>query len=130
MYRSARRSPVPVIEPPDVVSMPDRSGMLPSLDAVRRKVREIDDEYVDAVLQLITKCALSLTGASGAALEFLTDDEMICRARAGDTAPLLGAPVDIKQGLSGECVRSGHLVSCEDTGTIRVSIRKSVTLWA
>ena len=98
MYRSAGRLAVPVTEAPDVVSIPDRSGMLYSLEAVRSKVREIDDEYVDAVLQLITKCALSLTGASGAALALFTDDKMICRARAGETAPLLGAPVDIKQG--------------------------------
>src|SRR5208282_4100062 len=63
----------------------------------------------------ITERALSLTGASGAALAFLTDDQMICRARAGEPAPPLGAPVDVQRGLSGECVRSGHLVFCEDT---------------
>src|ERR1700688_2261924 len=84
------------------------------VEAVRREVREIVDD-VDAVLSLITERALSLTGASGAALAFLTDDRMICRARAGDPVPSLGAPVDAKQGLSGECVRSGRLVSCEDT---------------
>jgi putative methionine-R-sulfoxide reductase with GAF domain len=115
MYRSTRRLAVPVVEPPDVVSMPDRSGMLSSLEAVRREVREIGDEYIDAVLQLITECALSLTAATGAALAFLADDKMICRARAGQPAPPLGAPVDVRRGLSGECVRSGRLVSCEDT---------------
>jgi hypothetical protein len=115
MYRSTRRSPVPVIELPDVVPMPNRSAMPSSLEAVRREVREIGDEYVDAVLHLITECALSLTGASSAALAFLTDGKMICRARAGEPAPSLGAPVDEKQGLSGECARSGLLVSCEDT---------------
>jgi len=115
MYRSTRRSPAPVIEHPDVVPMPDRSGMLSSLEALRREIREIGDEYVDAVLQLITERAVSLTGASGAALAFLTDDQMICRARAGEPVPPLGAPVDVQQGLSGECVRSGLLVSCEDT---------------
>ena len=114
MFRSARRLPVPVIEPPDVVPMPDRSGMLSSLEAVRREIREIGGEDVDAVLQLITESALSLTGASGAALAFLTDDNMICRARAGEPAPPLGAPVDIQQGLSGECVRTGLLVWCQD----------------
>jgi len=114
MYRSTRRLPVPVIEPRDVVPMPDRSGMLSSLEAVRREIREIGDEDVDAVLQRITESALSLTGASGAALAFLTDDKMICRARAGEPAPPLGAPVDVQEGLSGECVRSGLLVSCED----------------
>jgi len=114
MYRSARRSPVPAIEPRDVVPMPDRRGMLSSLEAVRREIREIGDEYRDAVLQRIAESALSLTGASGAALAFLTDDEMICRARAGEPAPPLGAPVDVQQGLSGECVRTGLLVRCQD----------------
>jgi hypothetical protein len=106
--------PVPVSEAPSVVPISDGSGTLSSVEAVRREVREIGDD-VEAVLQLITERALSLTGASGAALAFLTDDKMICRARAGEPAPPLGAPVDVKQGLSGECVRSALLVSCEDT---------------
>jgi hypothetical protein len=81
------------------------------LEAVRLEVGQIGD---DEVLQLVTECALSLTGATGAALAFLTDDKMICRAQAGAPAPPLGAPVDTRQGLSGECVRTGLLVSCED----------------
>lgn len=94
--------------------MPDPGGVLSSLEAVRREIREMGEEDVDAVLQLITESALSLTGASGAALAFLTDDEMICRARAGESAPPLRAPVDLQQGLSGECVRTGLLVRCQD----------------
>jgi hypothetical protein len=97
-----------------VVPISDGSEPLSSVERVRREVREIGDD-VGAVLQLITERALSLTKASGAALAFLTDDRMICRARAGEPAPPLGAPVDAKLGLSGECVRSGLLVSCEDT---------------
>jgi hypothetical protein len=83
------------------------------LEGVRREILEIGEDF-DAVLQLITERALSLTGASGAALAFLTDGEMMCRARAGEPAPPLGSAVDIKQGLSGECVRSGLSVWCED----------------
>jgi hypothetical protein len=98
-----------------VVPISDGSETLSSLAAIGRRVREIGDD-VDEVLSLITERVLSLTGASGAALAFLTDDTMICRARAGEPAPSLGAPVDAKQGLSGECVRSGRLVSCEDAG--------------
>jgi GAF domain/Sel1 repeat/PilZ domain len=94
-----------------VVPISDGSEPLSSVETVRR---EVGDD-VGAVLHLITERALSLTGASGAALAFLTDDRMICRARAGEPAPPLGAPVDAKHGLSGECVRSGLLVSCEDT---------------
>jgi hypothetical protein len=97
-----------------VVPISDGSETVSLVEAVRREVREIGDDF-DAVLHLITERALSLTGAGGAALAFLTDDRMICRARAGEPAPPLGAPVDAKHGLSGECVRSGLLVSCEDT---------------
>jgi hypothetical protein len=97
-----------------VIPISDGSELLSSLKTVRREVREIGDD-VGAVLRLITERALSLTGASGAALAFLTDDRMICRARAGGPAPPLGAPVDAKHGLSGECVRTGLLVSCQDT---------------
>jgi hypothetical protein len=97
-----------------VIPISDGSEPLSAVKTVRREVREIGDD-VGAVLHLITERALSLTGASGAALAFLTDDRMICRARAGGPAPPLGAPVDAKHGLSGECVRTGLLVFCEDT---------------
>ena len=101
-------------KPRPAVPMPDRSGLLSAVEAVRREIHEIADD-VDAVLQLVTERALTLTGASGAALAFLTEDKMICRARAGEPAPPLGTPVNVKEGLSGECVRSDLLVSCEDT---------------
>jgi hypothetical protein len=106
--------PAPVTKTPNVVPMPDQSEALSSVEAVRREVGAIGDD-VDAVLRLITERALNLTEASGAALAFLTNGQMICRARTGKPAPPLGAPVDVKRGLSGECVRSGLLVSCEVT---------------
>jgi putative methionine-R-sulfoxide reductase with GAF domain len=111
-------SPAVPAEPPAIlepsVPAPDLSGMLSAVDAVRREVLAAGDD-LDAVLQLITERALSLTGASGAAVAFLTDGKMICRAHAGEPAPPLGAPVDVTQGVSGECVRSGRMVACEDT---------------
>jgi hypothetical protein len=104
----------PPAKPHPAVPIPDRSGLLSGVEAVRREIHEIGDD-VDAVLQLVTERALTLTGASGAALAFLTEGTMICRARAGEPAPPLGTPVNVKEGLSGECVRSDLLVSCEDT---------------
>lgn len=103
----------PIARVANVVSMPGRSGTLSSVEAVRREVREMGDD-VEAVLRLITERALNLTGATGAALAFLTGEKIICRARTGEPAPPLGAPVDITHGLSGECARTGLLVSCED----------------
>jgi hypothetical protein len=88
--------------------------MLSAVEAVRREIRGAGNDF-EAALQLITERALSLTGASGAALALLTDSRMVCRASAGEPALLLGTPVDSKQGLSGECVRNGCMVTCEDT---------------
>ena len=104
----------PPAKPHPAVPIPDRSGLLSGVEAVRREIHEIGDD-VDAVLQLVTERAVTLTGATGAALAFLTEGKMICRARAGEPAPPLGTPVNVKEGLSGECVRSDLLVSCEDT---------------
>ena len=85
------------------------------LELVRGEVRQLGDN-TPAILQLITEHALDLTEANGAALAFQTAGEMFCRGRAGELAPPLGVPVDVKHGLTGECIRSGLFVSCEDTG--------------
>ena len=100
---------------------PKRAQLLSDLDDVRREVREIrtrdmatGEDNTDAICQLIAERALSLTHASGSALALLTDGRMVCRRRAGDPAPPLGSEVDVREGLSGECVRSGQRVLCED----------------
>lgn len=108
--------PVPVPNAQALSPVPDLSGMLSAVDAVRRESRALGGNF-EAVLQLVTERALSLTGASGAALAFATEGELICRARAGEPAPLRGARVDTRHGLTGECVRRGQLISCEDTET-------------
>jgi hypothetical protein len=121
--------PVPVLtsgpksaeESQPIFAMPPHGEALSALESVRQEVRELGID-VDSALPLITQRAQNLTGASGAALAFLTrlstrpsnDDPMVCRARFGDPTPPLGSVVEIKHGLSGECVRSGQLVSCED----------------
>src|SRR6266478_4772564 len=107
--------PAPVAKARSVVPISNGNGTPSWLAAVQQEVGKIGDN-VDAVFQLLTERALTLTGATGAALAFLSEGKMICRARAGRPAPALGALVDVKHGLSGECVRSDLLVSCEDTG--------------
>ena len=97
----------------NVIPINQASDDRAALDALRLEVRNLGD-HVDAVLQLITRQAIHLTRASGAALALLTDAKMICRAEAGMPAPPIGTPVDVTQGLSGECVRNGIVVSCED----------------
>lgn len=103
----------PVLQP--AAPVPERSGMLSAVEAVRREVTAAAD--FNAALQLITERAVSLTGASGAALAFLTNDKMICRASYGEPALPLGTAVDVKQGVTGECIRNGRMVACEDVET-------------
>jgi len=114
-----RKSPVePEAVVPSVVPspVPDLTGMLAAIEAVRREVRALGDD-LDGAFRLITERALSLTGGSGAALAFLSGDRMTCRAQAGEPAPHIGAAVDVKQGVSGECVRTGRMIKCDDTET-------------
>ena len=93
----------PIDESPNIISISHGSGMASSVEtspthsapslqveAIRAEVAEVAGD-VGAVFQLIAERALSLTGASGAALAFLTptspaDEKMICRAKAGDPA--------------------------------------------
>jgi hypothetical protein len=103
---------------PRVSAISHGIAMLASLEDVRRQVTQTGDNF-DAALQLITDRALGLTGASGAALAFLiggeAEEKMVCRALAGRPTPPLGAPVDAEHGITGECIRSGQLVLCENT---------------
>jgi hypothetical protein len=68
----------------------------------------------DAALDLIVQRARSLTRADGAAVVLGDSRWMTCRATSG-TAPPVGADLRPESGLSGECVRTGVTVRCEDT---------------
>jgi putative methionine-R-sulfoxide reductase with GAF domain len=73
---------------------------------------------LEPALHLIAQRALTLTWASGAAIALsnsLPPSEMICRARAGTESPEIGARLDASSGLSGECIRSGKAIVCDDT---------------
>jgi TonB family protein len=73
------------------------------------------DHRLDAILGTITDAAQQLTGASGAALAMWKDGAMVCRARSGDTAPVLGARLSAETGICGECLRCGKIQLCTDT---------------
>jgi diguanylate cyclase len=40
---------------------------------------------------------------------------MLCRARTGLTAPPLGSVIDVDSGFTGECVRTGKALRCDDS---------------
>ena len=71
---------------------------------------------LDAALQLLADRAQYITGASGAAIALRrsANNDMLCRARVGSNAPELGALLSMEYGLSGESVRTGQLLLCDD----------------
>jgi len=95
----------------------DYSAVLSALVAVKREV-ETTGADVERALQLLAERALSLTHATGAALAITREpgsNDMVCIARAGSDAPGLGARLQVGSGFSGECVRTGKVLRCDDT---------------
>jgi putative methionine-R-sulfoxide reductase with GAF domain len=69
---------------------------------------------LEPAISAITDRAQHLTGATGAAIALRTGDEIVCRARAGRTAPDLGVRLQTDAGISAEAVRSGEIMLCHD----------------
>ena len=119
---------------PEVVSISDHSRM-PSL-AMRTQLRVANGAHpvsgfrafsatdemeihpaeldLEPAISAITERAQHLTGATGAAIALRAGDEIVCRARAGRTAPDLGVRLQTDAGISAEAVRSGEIMLCHD----------------
>jgi len=69
---------------------------------------------LEPAISAITERAQHLTGATGAAIALKAGDEIVCRARAGRTAPDLGVRLQTDAGISAEAVRSGEIMLCHD----------------
>src|SRR5580698_5099116 len=92
----------------------DYTSVLAALAAVRREVEALGPD-LDAALHLIARRAQAFTHSTAAAIGLTEDADMICRATAGPNAPPVGARLRIGSGFSGECVRSGVLLRCDDS---------------
>jgi hypothetical protein len=119
---------------------PNYTDILSAASAVQKEAELLGSD-LDAVLALVTSRCQSLLRASGAAVamekqkEQRSDSEieeqeceeqqsekndartMICRASSGPSAPPVGVTLYVDSGFSGECVRSGKLLHCDDTET-------------
>ena len=86
-----------------VSSSPNRpagdSGLLPEDPAWQEMVEE----------------ARRLTGASAAALALGQQDEMVCRATTGASAPALGTHLNLDSWLSGACAKTKTFQRCDDS---------------
>ncbi len=99
-------------------AVPEYAAVLTALAAIERKI-EAGGADLEASLQLIVERGLTFTGATGAAIALAQVSEMICVASAGPHAPGIGIQLNVGSGFSGECVRSGTLLRCDDSETDR-----------
>jgi len=94
------------------------TDILTAASAVQREAESLGAD-LEAVLSLIASRSQSLLRASGAAIALAGRDAgtMICEASAGPSAPPVGATLQVGSGFSGECVRTGRMLRCDDTET-------------
>jgi putative methionine-R-sulfoxide reductase with GAF domain len=111
-----------------VISADDADAMYPGAtrdtfarERVTERESELESKQFDreAELQSIAERALTLTRATGAAIALSAenDREMICVASAGDDAPPVRSRLQVGSGFSGECVRTGRSLRCDDAET-------------
>lgn len=100
------------------------TDVLSAASAVQREAESLGED-LEAVLALVASRSRSLLRASGAAIAMEEQEQqktaekdsatMICRASAGPSAPPVGITLQVGSGFSGECVRTGTLLRCDDT---------------
>jgi putative methionine-R-sulfoxide reductase with GAF domain len=115
---AASPSKAPSTIPELATLRPNYTDTLNAASAVQREAESLGTDLA-AVLSLIALRSHSLLRASGAAIALAGEDAstMICRASAGQSAPPVGATLQVGSGFSGECVRTGRMLRCDDTET-------------
>jgi GAF domain-containing protein len=132
---AAASAALPSVAPEHSVLRPSYTDMLAAASAVQREAESLGSD-IEAVLALVASRSQSLLRASGAAIalagEKAREDDgimiggiMICRASAGPSAPPVGTALQVGSGFSGECVRTGRLLRCDDTETDKRVDRES-----
>jgi putative methionine-R-sulfoxide reductase with GAF domain len=77
----------------------------------------LEEGELDTALQLLVERAQYITGATGAALALPQGEEMVCRASTGESAPAVGARLQVRSGLTGESISRKQLLCCNNAET-------------
>lgn len=80
-----------------------------------KRAFEASDTPLAVILSAIAEAAQRFTESSGAALAMPREGVVICCARSGEAAPELGSRLNLDSGISGECLRVGKTLRCDDT---------------
>jgi len=91
----------------------DHTGRLAAVLSIQQEITSREPD-LEEVLSLVSNRALSILGATGSAIALQRNGSMVCRASGGATGPALGAHLSPEFGLSGECLRTGLPMLCND----------------
>ena len=72
---------------------------------------------LNSALRVISERARTLLRGTGAAIALADHGPMMCRASVGTGGPPLGTRVDASSGFTGECIREGKALRCDDAET-------------
>jgi TonB family protein len=100
-------------EPPPELSESNAEVVLSSL----RTAIAARSQEPASLLKAVAAVAQALTAADGTALALRRDQSVVCCARSGGAAPELGTVLSEDSGISGECLRNGEALRCDDTYT-------------
>jgi hypothetical protein len=132
---NAASSSTPLLTPERSMFRSSFSDTLNAASAVQREAESLGTD-LEAVLSLLALRSHSLLRASGAAIALAENDPndknknndagvMTCRASAGESAPPVGAKLQVGSGFSGECVRTGRTLRCDEAETDDLVDRES-----
>ena len=93
--------------------MPEKKGSPLTSSTIQYEFNSLGSD-LNAALRMIGERARSLTRGDSAAIALAHNGSMMCRASIGANAPALGARLDVNAGFSGECVRRGKALRCDD----------------
>src|SRR5581483_7444139 len=91
----------------------DHTGRIAAVLSIQQEITSREPD-LEEVLSLVSNRAISIFGATGSAIALQRDGTMVCRASGGATGPALGAYLSAEFGLSGECLRTGQPVLCNN----------------
>lgn len=109
----------PAAAPAGPSSRASRAAFLAERAEIQKEVELCGPDFAGA-LKRIADRAVALAWAGGAAIALKDErspSDLICAARAGHDSPELGARRDPNSGFSGECIRSGTALKCDDCAT-------------
>lgn len=93
-----------------------QAARLAGLVTAQQQLATLETEPQD-LMRRTAEMAMRLTGADGAAFEMLEHGALVYRAGTGAAAGTSGLRLSLQGSLSGEAVRQGRTLACEDAAT-------------